>query len=300
MQRWAPLAVLVSLIFAVGAAGACGGGGDQASTEPTEAEARQERVFFIEPADGAKVVSPVLVKMGTEGLAVRKPFEFQIERGYGHHHLFIDDTDMAVRRRSHTTKSYSADQNTIAHDSTHLHFHEEQTETLLKLEPGEHTLTLIFGDDFNLPYDPFLTETITITVVTGESQVFFIEPEDEAQIKEFPFNVKIGSEGLDESSGHYVIVWGVGDPYPAEGQLVPTDENHIHLEPGQSEIQLDPAGGQQPIHVILVDENKMVTDTSLSDSIGVTIWKAVTDDIPAGNIRFEDYSEKASTPEPDN
>ena len=299
MQRWAPLAVLVSLIFAVGAAGACGGD-NQASMGTEVPEGVQERVYFIEPADGAKVVSPVLVKMGTEGLAVRKPFEFQIERGYGHHHLFIDDTDMAVRRRAHTTKSYSADQNTIAHDSTHLHFHEEQTETLLKLEPGEHTLTLIFGDDFNLPYDPFLTETITITVVTGESQVFFIEPEDEAQIKEFPFNVKIGSEGLDESSGHYVIVWGVDDPYPAEGQPVPTDENHIHLEPGQSEIQLDPAGGQQPIHVILVDENKMVTDTSLSDSIGVTIWKAVTDDIPAGNIRFEDYSEKASTPEPDN
>jgi hypothetical protein len=299
MRWWAPPVVLASLILVLGAAGACGGD-NQASTGTEVPEGVQERVYFIEPADGAEVVSPVLVKMGTEGLTVRRPLEFQIERGYGHHHLFIDDTDMAVRRRSHTTKSYSTDQNTIAHDSTHLHFHQEQTEALVKLEPGEHTLTLIFGDDFNLPYDPFLTETITITVVTGESQVFFIEPEDEAQIKEFPFNVKIGSEGLDESSGHYVIVWGVDDPYPAEGQLVPTDENHIHLEPGQSEIQLDPAGGQQPIHVILVDENKMVTDTSLSDSIGVTIWKAVTDDIPAGNIRFEDYSEKASTPEPDN
>jgi hypothetical protein len=299
MQRWGPLAVLVSLIFAVGAAGACGGGGDQASTELTEAEARQERVFFIEPADGAEVVSPVLVKMGTEGLAVRKPFEFQIERGYGHHHLFIDDTEMAVRRRAHTTKSYSTDQNTIAHDSTHLHFHESQTETLLSLEPGKHTLTLIFGDDFTLPHEPFLTETITITVVAGEGRVFLVEPEDEAQIKEFPFTVEVGSEGIDEGSGHYVIAWGVDDPYPPEGQPVPSDDRHFHFEPGESQAQMDLTGGKHSIHVIFVDENNMVIDPSLADSISVTIWKAVTDDVVKGTVRFEDYSEKEPTPEPD-
>ncbi len=297
MRRWAPLAVLVSLILGLGAAGACGGGEGQ----PTP-EVRNERVFFIEPADGAEVTSPVLVKMGAEGLTLRRPFEFQVERGYGHHHLFIDDTEMAVRKRAHTTESWSTDERTIAHDSTHIHFHEEQTETLLTLEPGEHTLTLIFGDDLNLLYEPVQIETITITVVAGESQVFIVEPEDEAQIKEFPFSVKIDSEGLGETTGHYVVVWGVEDPYPAEGEPVPTDERHIHLEPGQTEAQLDPSGGRQPIHVLFVDEDKMMADRSLSDSISVTIWKAVTDDIPRGSIRSEVYSGQAATPtpEPDN
>ena len=292
------LAVLGGCVLAL--ASACGGGQPsepEATQEPEEP--REERVFFIEPADGAEVTSPFLVKMGAEGLTVRSPFGFQVQRGYGHHHLFIDDTQMAVRKRVHPTESWSTDERTIAHDSTHLHFHEEQTETLLSLEPGEHTLTLIFGDDLNLLYEPVQIETITITVVAGESQVFLVEPEDGAQIKEFPFNVKVGSEGLDESAGHYVVVWGVDDPYPAEGEPVPVDERHIHLEPGQTEVQLDPAGGQQPIHVLFVDENMVMADRSLSDSIAVTIWKAVTDDIPAGTIRREDYSEKASTPEPD-
>jgi len=48
------------------------------------------RVFIIEPADGAVVTSPVLVKMGTEGFGVT-PAGTRGKRRHtaGHHHVLI-------------------------------------------------------------------------------------------------------------------------------------------------------------------------------------------------------------------
>jgi len=70
----------------------------------------------------------------------------------GHHHLLID-TDLPP-----------ADQE-IPSDRNHLHFGAGQTETMLELPPGKHTLQLLMGDDKHMPHaPPVYSKKITITV----------------------------------------------------------------------------------------------------------------------------------------
>lgn len=70
----------------------------------------------------------------------------------GHHHLLID-TDLPP-----------ADQE-IPSDRKHLHFGAGETETMIELPPGRHTLQLLMGDDKHIPHNPpIYSRKITITV----------------------------------------------------------------------------------------------------------------------------------------
>ncbi len=70
----------------------------------------------------------------------------------GHHHLLVD-ADMPA-----------ADQE-IPSDRNHLHFGAGETETMLELPPGRHTLQLLMGDDKHIPHKPpIYSKKITITV----------------------------------------------------------------------------------------------------------------------------------------
>ncbi|HZB90557.1 MAG TPA: DUF4399 domain-containing protein [Stellaceae bacterium] len=109
-------------------------------------------LYFIRPRDRQKVRSPVLVvfglrNMGVAPAGVRKP-------NTGHHHLFIDvaePLDPSVA---------------IPQDKQHLHFGAGQTETLLELPKGRHTLQLVLGDADHIPFDPpVVSKKIHIIVV---------------------------------------------------------------------------------------------------------------------------------------
>jgi len=53
----------------------------------------------------------------------------------------------------------------IPQDKTHLHFGAGQTEALIELSPGKHTLQLVLGDWSHLPFQPpIMSDVITITV----------------------------------------------------------------------------------------------------------------------------------------
>jgi len=70
----------------------------------------------------------------------------------GHHHLLID------------TELPPLDQ-VIPSDRNHLHFGAGETETMLELPPGKHTLQLLMGDDKHIPHNPAVySKMITITV----------------------------------------------------------------------------------------------------------------------------------------
>ena len=70
----------------------------------------------------------------------------------GHHHLLID------------TELPPLDQE-IPSDRQHLHFGAGETETLLELPPGRHTLQLLMGDDRHVPHaHPVHSKKIAITV----------------------------------------------------------------------------------------------------------------------------------------
>jgi hypothetical protein len=107
------------------------------------------KVMFVEPADGATVKSPVMVKMGVEGMTVQPAGE--LKEGTGHHHIIIDSEPVPFGTA-------------VPADETHIHFGKGQIETELELEPGEHTLQLQFADGAHRSYGEQLSTTITITV----------------------------------------------------------------------------------------------------------------------------------------
>ncbi len=83
--------------------------------------------------------------MGVAPAGVDKP-------NTGHHHLLID------------TELPSFDE-PIPNDRNHLHFGGGQTETMLELPPGTHTLQLLMGDAKHIPHNPpVYSRKITITV----------------------------------------------------------------------------------------------------------------------------------------
>lgn len=59
----------------------------------------------------------------------------------GHHHLIIDDDLPALDEE-------------IPSDRNHLHFGAGQSETMIELPPGTHTLQLIMGDANHVPHNP--------------------------------------------------------------------------------------------------------------------------------------------------
>ncbi len=107
-------------------------------------------LYFIAPADGARVTSPVRIKFGLRGMGVA-PAGVEKE-GTGHHHLLINVPLPAL------------DENIVA-DENHIHFGGGQTEALIELPAGQHTLQLLLGDQNHLPHKPAIySKPITITV----------------------------------------------------------------------------------------------------------------------------------------
>lgn len=108
------------------------------------------RVYFIEPQDGARIRGPLTVRFGLTGMGVA-PAGVQFPDS-GHHHLLID-ADLPP-----------ADQ-PIPADERHVHFGKGQTETVLNLKPGRHTLQLVLGDHLHrLHQPPVVSARISVTV----------------------------------------------------------------------------------------------------------------------------------------
>jgi hypothetical protein len=111
------------------------------------------RVYFIEPANGAVINGKVTVKFGLVGMGVAPA---GVEKANtGHHHLLID---------ADAPTGAKLDQ-PLPVDAHVRHFGGGQTETVLELPPGRHSLQLILGDASHIPHDPPLaSEKIEIEV----------------------------------------------------------------------------------------------------------------------------------------
>lgn len=116
------------------------------STAPDNAKA-----YLISPLDGTTVSSPFTIQFGLSGMGVAPA---GIDRlNTGHHHLLVDlatppDLDQALSATEHIR-----------------HFGGGQTEAMLTLPPGEHTLQLLLGNYAHIPHNPpVLSEPIAITV----------------------------------------------------------------------------------------------------------------------------------------
>jgi uncharacterized protein DUF4399 len=120
-----------------------------ARAEPTSS-APGAVVYFHSPLDGARVPQRFTVKIGLKEMGVAPAGvakEFT-----GHHHLLID-TDMVPLDQP------------IPSDYNHIHLGNGQTETVLTLPAGTHTLQLLLGDHQHVAHKPpVMSKKITIYV----------------------------------------------------------------------------------------------------------------------------------------
>ena len=115
--------------------------------------------YIVSPKDGATVKKKFKVVFGVTGMGVC-PAGITAADGKplpdtGHHHLLVDVKDLPP-----LDMHLAADQPTSI-----MHFGKGQTETMLELPPGKHTLQLVFADYAHVPHDPpLISKKITVTV----------------------------------------------------------------------------------------------------------------------------------------
>ncbi len=115
-------------------------------------------VYFVNIADGDTFTSPFKVVFGLSGMGVA-PAGTEAPNT-GHHHLLINRPPLGQGEDGSDEFIYS-----LPADENHVHFGKGQTETLVTLVPGDHTLQLVLGDMNHIPHDkPVVSEVITITV----------------------------------------------------------------------------------------------------------------------------------------
>jgi hypothetical protein len=123
-----------------------------------QVSAKGAKVYIISPKNGKTLKNgKVRVVFGLSGMGVcpatlagpdGKPLP-----NTGHHHLLLDAKGMPPMNAP------------LAGSETLLHYGGGQTETVLNLKPGTHTLQLVFADWLHIPHDPpLISKKVTITV----------------------------------------------------------------------------------------------------------------------------------------
>jgi hypothetical protein len=128
----------------------CALGVASAADLPRSPSPKDVELYIISPKDGETVTSPVTVRFGLRGMGVA-PAGFAMENT-GHHHLLIDTGPPAFNMP-------------IPADANHVHFGKGQTEAVVTLAPGKHTLQLLLADHLHIPHDPpVMSKPITVIV----------------------------------------------------------------------------------------------------------------------------------------
>lgn len=139
------MALLVLVLFAGCAAQS---GGDSVSTVSSAGKS----LAITQPATLANVSSPLKVCMATNGYTV-EPAKKGVNPGKGHHHLIIDNDIPSDLSKP------------IAKDDTHIHMGDGSTCKTINLAKGQHTITALFAQGNHVPYNPPVTDSVTVTVV---------------------------------------------------------------------------------------------------------------------------------------
>jgi hypothetical protein len=137
-----PVAVFTLIAFAAGSLALA-----QSRRTPSPAGAK---VYFIQPKDGQSVKGRVHVVMGLAGMGIAPAGVDKPQTG--HHHLLVNVDKVNTGAA-------------LPNDDRHRHFGRGETETMLDLPPGKHTLQLVLGDLEHIPHNPpVMSPRITITV----------------------------------------------------------------------------------------------------------------------------------------
>ncbi|MFK7866640.1 MAG: DUF4399 domain-containing protein [Alphaproteobacteria bacterium] len=115
-------------------------------------------VYFVNIEDGQTVQSPFKVVFGLTGMGVAPAGTDKANTG--HHHLLINRAQLGMGEMG----DYELE-GALPADENHVHFGAGQTETMLDLPAGTHTLQMVLGDMNHIPHSPPVTSNvISITV----------------------------------------------------------------------------------------------------------------------------------------
>lgn len=141
-SRFAAL-LAASVLLAALPAGAQSGSGRQPAPKGAE-------VYFHYPLDGLRVPERFTVRMGLKEMGLAPAGTAWANTG--HHHLLIN------------TEPGPPDQ-PIPSDYNNIHLGNGQSEVVVTLPKGRHTLQLLLGDHNHVPHDPpVMSRKITIHV----------------------------------------------------------------------------------------------------------------------------------------
>tara|TARA_B100000809_G_C14909314_1_gene449209 strand:- start:168 stop:593 length:426 start_codon:yes stop_codon:yes gene_type:complete len=109
------------------------------------------QLYFISPSDGEVLKSPFKVRFGLSNMGVA-PAGVDV-KNTGHHHLLIDAQKLPELDKA------------LPSDEVHIHYGGGQTESILNLVQGKHSLQLILGDKYHIPHNPpVISKKIFITI----------------------------------------------------------------------------------------------------------------------------------------
>ncbi|HEV2610514.1 MAG TPA: DUF4399 domain-containing protein [Noviherbaspirillum sp.] len=114
--------------------------------------------YFVNIKDGDKVRSPFRVAFSITGMGVAPVAAGKIE-GTGHHHILID-----MPMPADIKKPIPFDKPEEYLNQRYKHYGKGETEAILDLPPGKHTLRLLFADHKHVPYY-IASKEITIEVM---------------------------------------------------------------------------------------------------------------------------------------
>jgi hypothetical protein len=113
------------------------------------------RIFFVEPANGATVTSPVRIVFGAENFIIEPRGDGAIHPGAGHHHIGLDTHCLPPGE-------------IIPEAAPWVHFGDGKSEIEFQLPPGEHHLVAQVGDGEHRTLDqPGLCAELHVIVAEG-------------------------------------------------------------------------------------------------------------------------------------
>ena len=121
------------------------------------------KAYIILPKDGKTVKPKFKVTFGLRGMGVCPAGivtpEGKSPPNTGHHHLLIDMDKLPPMNQP------------LAASDNLKHFGGGQTEAVIELKPGKHTLQLVLADFAHIPHNPpVVSEKVTITVVAPKKK----------------------------------------------------------------------------------------------------------------------------------
>ena len=130
---------------------------------PRTASPKGAKAYIILPRDGKTVKPKFKVSFGLKGMGVCPAAQVTPEgkspANTGHHHLLIDMDKLPPMNQP------------LAASDKLKHFGGGQTEAVIELKPGKHTLQLVLADFAHIPHDPpVVSEKITITVAAPKKK----------------------------------------------------------------------------------------------------------------------------------